>query len=107
MISRRKLIAGIPAAGSVLLSACKDVLPPTYGSLFDASNALTFASQRLLLRNQPLVREFTRDKITKNFPAINETNPQNDRYQQSAGGRFRRMAASHRRPGFKTYRAVA
>ena len=36
MISRRKMIASIPAAGSVLLTACKDSLPPTFGSLFDA-----------------------------------------------------------------------
>ena len=46
MITRRKLLAGIPAAGSVLLTACKDSLPPTFGSLFDASNTLTFASHR-------------------------------------------------------------
>jgi DMSO/TMAO reductase YedYZ molybdopterin-dependent catalytic subunit len=88
MISRRKLIAGIPAAGSLLLTACKEELPPTYGSLFGLSDALTFASQRLLLRNQPLVREFARDRITKNFPAINETNPQSDRYQHLLAGGF-------------------
>lgn len=88
MITRRKLLAGIPAAGSLLLTACKDSLPPTFGSLFDVSNSLTFASHRLLLRNQPLVREFTRDKITKNFPAINETNPKSDHYQKLVAGGF-------------------
>ncbi len=87
MTSRRKFIASIPAGG-LLLSACKDAMPPTYGSLFDASNALTFASHRLLLRNQPLVREFARDRITKNFPAINETNPKSDHYQQLLAGGF-------------------
>ena len=74
MISRRKLIAGVPSPPR-LLAGCKDSLPPTYGSLFDLSNSLTFASHRLLLRNQPLVREFSRDKITIPFPAINTTNP--------------------------------
>ena len=54
------MIASIPAAGSLLLSGCKDSLPPSYGSLFDLSNSLTFASHRFLLRNQPLVREFSR-----------------------------------------------
>ncbi len=88
MISRRKMLASIPAAGSLLLSACKDSLPPSYGSLFDLSNSLTFTSHRLLLRNQPLVREFGRDKITRNFPAINETNPKSDRYQQLLAGGF-------------------
>jgi DMSO/TMAO reductase YedYZ molybdopterin-dependent catalytic subunit len=89
MITRRKWIAAAPAAGSLFLAACKkDALPPTYGSLFDASNALTFAAQRLVLRNQPLVREFARDKITANFPAINETNPKDDRYQHHLAGGF-------------------
>jgi DMSO/TMAO reductase YedYZ molybdopterin-dependent catalytic subunit len=88
MISRRKMIASIPAAGSLLLAGCKDSLPPSYGSLFDLSNSLTFASHRLLLRNQPLVREFSRDKITKNFPAINETNPKSDQYQHLLAGGF-------------------
>ena len=82
------MIASIPAAGSLLLSACKDSLPPSYGSLFDLSNSLTFASHRLLLRNQPMVREFGREMITKNFPAINETNPKSDRYQHQLAGGF-------------------
>ena len=88
MMSRRKWIAGIPAAGSLLLSACKDSLPPAYGTLFDLSNSLTFSAHRVLLRNQPLVREFARDRITKNFPAINEINPKNDRYQHLLAGGF-------------------
>jgi DMSO/TMAO reductase YedYZ molybdopterin-dependent catalytic subunit len=85
MISRRKWIAAAPA---VFLAACKDSLPPAYGTLFDVSNSLTFSSHRLLLRNQPLVREFGREMISKNFPAINETNPKNDRYQQLLAGGF-------------------
>jgi len=87
MISRRKMIASIPAAGTLLLTACKDSLPPSFGSLFELSNSLTFASHRLLLRNQPLVREFSRDRITVPFPAINTTNPENAQYQRllSAG----------------------
>lgn len=88
MISRRKMIAGLPAAGSLLLSGCRNSLPPTYGSLFDASNALTFGAHRLLLRNQPLVREFARDRITVPFPAINTTNPENPQYQQLLAGGF-------------------
>jgi len=87
-MTRRKWLTAAPAAGSLLLAACKDSLPPSYGSLFDLSNSLTFASHRFLLRNQPLVREFSRDKITKNFPAINETNPKSDRYQQLLAGGF-------------------
>ena len=81
LISRRQLLAGIPAAGSLILTGCRESLPPTYGSLFDVSNALTFASQRWLLRKQPLAREFARDMISKHFPAINTTNPGSRGYQ--------------------------
>jgi DMSO/TMAO reductase YedYZ molybdopterin-dependent catalytic subunit len=80
-ISRRELLAGIPAAGSLLLTGCRESLPPTYGSLYDVSDALTFASHRLLLRKQPLAREFGRDMISKRFPAINTTNPDSMWYQ--------------------------
>ena len=88
LISRRSWIAGMPAAGSLLLAGCKASLPPTYGSLYDLSNALTFASHRLLLRNQPLAREFSRDKISRHFPAINTTNPESSRYQRLLSGGF-------------------
>jgi DMSO/TMAO reductase YedYZ molybdopterin-dependent catalytic subunit len=88
MISRRKLLQSIPAAGSLLLTGCQDSLPPSYGTLFDASNSLTFAAHRFLLRNQPLVREFSRDKITKVFPAINTTNPESPQYQRLLQGGF-------------------
>jgi len=52
------------------------------------SNAVTFASHRLLLRKQPLAREFGRDMISKHFPAINTTNPDSLWYQISRGSRF-------------------
>jgi DMSO/TMAO reductase YedYZ molybdopterin-dependent catalytic subunit len=87
-ISRRELLAGLPAAGSLLLAGCRESLPPTYGSLYDVSNALTFASHRLLLRKQPLAREFGREMISKRFPAINTTNPDSFWYQILRGGGF-------------------
>ena len=89
LISRRKFLAGVTAAGGALLTGCsKDSLPPTYGSLFGLSNALTFAAHRLLLRQQPLVREFGREMITRNFPAINTTNPESEGYQRLLAGGF-------------------
>ena len=87
-ISRRSFLTGLPAAGA-LLTGCGESLPPTYGSIYDLSNAATFAAQRVLLRRQPLVREFGREMITRNFPAINETNPPNDRYQRWLASGFR------------------
>lgn len=97
-MNRRQWLASVsatlPTAGSLLLNGCQRYLPPTYGSLFGMSDALTFASHRLLLRNQPLVREFSRDKITPNFPAINETNPHDDEYGRLLAGRFREWRLS-------------
>jgi len=84
------------AAGGLLFTGCKEYLPPTYGSLFDFSNTLTFAAHRLLLRNQPLVREFGREMISKPFPAINTIN-RSEKYQRLDGRPLRRMAfADHR-----------
>ena len=88
LISRRKLLASLPAASGLLLTGCKDSLPPTYGSLLGAGDAMTFASHRLLLRNQPLAREFGREMISKRFPAINTTNPASAQYQSLRAGRF-------------------
>ena len=89
LISRRKFLAGVTAAGGALLTGCsQESLPPTYSSLFGLSNALTFASHRLLLRHQPLVREFGLEMITRNFPAINTTNPESEGYRRLLAGGF-------------------
>lgn len=93
-LSRRQFFAGL--SGGLLIGgitsfvAAKQVgyLPPTYGSLLGIGEALTFASHRVLLRNQPLAPEFNRDMITKNFPAINTVNPKDDTYQQQLLGKF-------------------
>ena len=89
LISRRNFLAGVAAGSGVLLSGCRDYPPPTYNGLFGLSDALTFAAHRLLLRHQPLVREFSRDMITRSFPAINTTNPESERYQQLLAGGFK------------------
>ena len=86
--SRREWLAAVPAAGGLLLTGCKESLPPTYGSLFGLSDALTFAAHRWLLRNQPLAKEFRRDQISKSFPAINTINPRDEDYQRYRAGGF-------------------
>lgn len=88
MITRRRFLSGAPVAGGLALAGCGTAMPPTYGSLFDVSNAATFFAQRWLLRHQPLVREFPRGKISKSFPAINTINPDSERYQGLLAGKF-------------------
>src|SRR5262249_17500824 len=56
--------------------------------LFGASDALTFATQRWLLRKQPLAREYRRDQISKAFPAINTVNPLDRDYQHQRANGF-------------------
>jgi DMSO/TMAO reductase YedYZ molybdopterin-dependent catalytic subunit len=83
-ISRRTFMTGAAAlASGLLLPACRGVaLPPTYGSLLEAGDALTFASHRAWLRKDALVREFGREAISRTFPAIGTTDPEDETYQK-------------------------
>lgn len=87
--SRRELlggaavIAGAAATGGLLLAGPGgSVLPPTYGSLLGIGEAITFASHRLLLPKHSLAREFGPESISRNFPAINTINPEDETYQR-------------------------
>ena len=89
IITRRALLGGATAAGGLLLAGCSEShLPPTYGSLLGVGEALTFASHRLLLPKNTLAREFGREMITKNFPAINTVDPEDEEYQRLKRGGF-------------------
>ena len=84
-LSRRGLILGGSALGAgSLLGGC-DILDggPGRGGLYGLSDTLTFATQRFLLRDQPLVREFGPEAISAVFPTINTTDPDNPDYQRS------------------------
>jgi DMSO/TMAO reductase YedYZ molybdopterin-dependent catalytic subunit len=82
-VTRRGLLGGLAASGGLLLTGCsRDYLPPAYGSLLGVGEAMTFASHRLLLKGQPLVREFDRSQITQNFPSWGTTDPEDAAYQR-------------------------
>jgi DMSO/TMAO reductase YedYZ molybdopterin-dependent catalytic subunit len=72
------------------LAGCKEklYLPPNFGNLYGVSNALTMGTQRLLLTNQSMAREFPESMISKSFPAINTVNPDNPAYQDSLARGF-------------------
>src|SRR5215472_7076756 len=99
VISRRSLItAGVAASatGAALFVAKRNgLIPPDHGGLFGVEETLTYASHRVLLHNQPLAREFRRDQISTNFPAINTVMPADDDYRREMAGGFRtwRLAA--------------
>jgi len=91
---RRALIAGLGAAGGLLLPRFLKGLPPTYGHILRMGDNLTYAAHRVLLPSQTLVREFSHKDISS-FPAIGTTNPgaldkpnRSDAYAQLQKGAF-------------------
>jgi DMSO/TMAO reductase YedYZ molybdopterin-dependent catalytic subunit len=89
-VTRRRFIktaaaASIAASGSgaaALLAKRYGLLPPDHDGLFGAGETLTYAAHRVLLHRQPLAREFRRDQISTNFPAINTILPEDGDYRQ-------------------------
>lgn len=84
MISRRKIIlggAGV-AGGSLVASLTTNTYPLDIRSPAEGADAFTYTMQRLLLSKNSLAREFDRGMISKNFPAINTTDPEDETYQR-------------------------
>ena len=83
-MSRRRLLASVPALGGLLATGCADALvPPTVrGGLIGAADVLTMSTTRLLMADQPLAREYERSDIEPDFPTWGQTNPDNEDYQR-------------------------
>lgn len=84
-ISRRTVLIGGASAGGVLLAGAGTKYS---NELFRVGEDLSRATHRLLLRGNPLAREFTTRDISKNFPAIGTTMPESELYQRLLRGRF-------------------
>ena len=81
--SRRRFIIGASAAGAAaLLFRRYGLVPPDHSGVLGVGHTITYTGQRLLLRRQPLAREFRRDQISTNFPAINTTLPEDNAYRR-------------------------
>ena len=94
-LSRRRLLAHVPALGGLLAAGCsRDAyLPPhVRGGLVGAADVLTMSTSRLLLRDQPLAREYQPSDIAPDFPTWGQTNPRDEEYQ------------AHLRDGFRDWR---
>ena len=92
LLTRRRIITGALAAaaseGAVLVAKRYDLVPPDHGGLFGVGETLTYAAQRVLLHRHPLAREFSRDQISTNFPAINTVLPTDFDYRRQMAGGF-------------------
>lgn len=96
-LTRRGLIKSVVAASAaasasgaaLVLAKRHGLIPPDHGGLFGIGETLTYAAQRALLHGQPLAREFRRDQISTNFPAINTVFPSDLDYRWQLAHRFR------------------
>ena len=91
-ISRRTLLASVPALGGLLLTGCsreKFIPPRVRGGLIGAADVLTMSSNRLLLSGQQLAREYSASNVADPFPTWNQTNPKNPEYQRHLSEGFR------------------
>jgi len=93
---RRFLTSALAASAAVsgsgaaaLLARRYGLVPPDHAGLFGMGETFTYAAHRVLLSRQPLAREFNRDQISTNFPAINTIMPEDDLYRQDIASGFR------------------
>ncbi|MGD8377704.1 MAG: molybdopterin-dependent oxidoreductase, partial [Acidobacteriota bacterium] len=94
-ITRRELLAGLAAAGGMMLAGCSPTDPPTYGNLLRAGDLLTYKAHRLLLPRQALAREYERHDITS-IPAVGTSDPADPAqpyYNAALGAEYDRLRA--------------
>lgn len=91
MNRRRALatLAGAFAGGGCQEDPAKDLLPPTVEGIFGVSNSLTMAAQRLMLSNQSMAREHSRDMISTEFPTSGTVDPKDPVYKSHLSTGFR------------------
>jgi DMSO/TMAO reductase YedYZ molybdopterin-dependent catalytic subunit len=92
-ITRRAMItAGLgasTAAASWILGKRYGLLPPDASGVFGIGSTLTYVTHRILLSRRPLAREFSRNQISTNFPAINTVLPEDQGYRLDMRAGFR------------------
>ncbi|HEY5747633.1 MAG TPA: molybdopterin-dependent oxidoreductase [Chryseolinea sp.] len=71
---RRAIIAGLTSLSGMLLPACSQPLPPTYGNILRMGDVFTYKAHRALLPGQSLVKEYAYGDISS-FPATGTIDP--------------------------------
>ena len=90
LITRRgAIIAGLAAAGGLVLTRFPKRLPPTCGNVLRAGDAFTYGAQRALLSDQALVREYGLRDVTS-FPATGTVDP-GVKMKSELGDAYRRL----------------
>ncbi len=95
IFTRRKVLTGgiVTAAGATGVGAAINIasryglIPPDHQGIFGVGETLTYASQRLLMSQQSLAREFSRSDISR-FVSVNGFPPEDDTYQELLANNF-------------------
>lgn len=87
--SRRRVLAALASAGAGGLAWALVPWARVSEGFRDGGERLSLASQRLLLRQRPLVREFGSAEISRHFPVNGTGHPAGDHYAELARGKFR------------------
>lgn len=90
LLSRRRFVAALPVLSGLALTGCDQdkYLPPHFGGLLDASDALTMSVQRMLMTEQTMAREYSVDAISPDFPVEGTSLPRDFEYIQSLANGF-------------------
>lgn len=90
LISRRVMLGGLASACGALVAGCSRLDDKTpFKQFLDASDRLTLSTQRLLLANRPLVREFSLSQLSATFPVNGTGMPPGDDYKRLVESEFR------------------
>jgi DMSO/TMAO reductase YedYZ molybdopterin-dependent catalytic subunit len=90
LISRRVMLGGFAGACGAVVAGCSRLDDKTpFKQFLDASDGLTLRTQRLLLTNRPLVREFSLSQLSATFPVNGTGMPPGDDYKRLVDSEFR------------------
>lgn len=89
LISRRALLGGLAATGTVLAGCSRVDDRAPFRQLLDLSDEFTLRAQRLILTKRPLVRELSPSQLSATFPINGTAIPQGDYYKRQLEGEFR------------------
>ena len=88
-ITRRALLGGLAASGSLLAGCGRLDGKSPFHQVLDVADSFTLHAQRLILSHRPLVRELSAAQISHTFPTNGTTLPKADHYKQLLDGEFR------------------
>ncbi len=88
LITRRSVLGGLAATGTVLAGCSRLDDKTPFRQLLSASDGFTLHAQRLILANRPLVRELSLAELSSAFPTNGTTLPKGDNYQRMLDTQF-------------------